>query len=177
MKRGLALAVVVSVFLTSAGCARLGTLAELIQPPRFEEASDRPRELRLLAPSTTMPAGGAVVRVWTRVSNPNRFGFTLDSLGATLAIEGVRAATADLPLGLPLEAGQESVIPIELSVSFLDVPTLADALRRAAPNRAFGYAIDGTVGVDAGRLGRRMFGPMAIARGNLQVLGGPAPAP
>ena len=54
-----------------------------------------------------------------------------------------RAAAAAFPLGLPLGAGQQSVVPIELSISFSDLPALADVdparratrIRRIPPRR------------------------------------------
>ena len=74
-------------------------------------------------------------------------------MNATLALQGTRAATGDFPLGLPLGAAQQSVVPLDLTFSFSDVPGLA-----------------GTVGVDAGRLGTPTFGPMLLTRGDLRVL-------
>jgi hypothetical protein len=152
-----------------AGCATLGPLARLIQPPRFEEADDRPAEITLRPPSLDAPVGGAGIRLWTRVSNPNPFGFTLSTLNTTLLLEDSEAATADFPLGLPLDAGQESVIPLDISISFADVPRLADTIRRAARSGAIAYRLDGTVGIDAGGLGQPTFGPMMLMRGELRT--------
>jgi hypothetical protein len=81
-----------------AGCGALAPLAQLIQPPRFEQA-DQPAEIRLLTPSLSHPAGGAGVTLWIRVTNPNPFGFTVSTLDTTLLLEGQRAATGDFPLG------------------------------------------------------------------------------
>src|SRR5688572_21704546 len=86
------------------GCASLEGLRALIQPPRFEQADGRQSEIRLTGPSVGAPTGGATVRLWTRVSNPNGFGLTLGTLRGTLHLEGSRAATVDFPLGLPLQA-------------------------------------------------------------------------
>jgi hypothetical protein len=155
------------VALCSSGCAALAELRAFVQPPRFEEAEDRPAEVRLLPPGRALPIGGAGVRLWTKVSNPNAFGVTLGTLSGTLFLEESRAAAADFPLGLPLAAGAETVIPIDLSVSFADVPGLADALRRAAANEPIAYRLDGTIGVDAGRLGTPVFGPMTLLRGEI----------
>jgi hypothetical protein len=155
--------------LTGAACASLGPLGEVIQPPRFAEARDRANEVRLLSPSLDQPLGGAAVRVWARVSNPNPFGFTLSTLRAELSLEGTRAATGDFPLGLPLGAGGESVIPLDLSISFADLPRLAEAIRRAASGRPLAYDVAGTIGVEAGPLGRPTFGPMPLFRGEVMV--------
>jgi Late embryogenesis abundant protein len=154
----------------TAGCATLGPLAQIVQPPRFRQADNQPAEIRLIAPSLRMPTGGAGVRIWLEVTNPNAFGFTLSTVNATLALQGTRAATGDFPLGLPLPAGQQSVVPLDLSISFADVPGLAGVARQIATGGTIDYQLDGTVGVDAGRLGTPTFGPMPLTRGELRVI-------
>lgn len=151
-------------------CASLQGLRGFVQPPTFRQ-TDRPAEVRLAGPSADRPFGGATVRLWTEVSNPNPFGFTLGTLDGTLFLEGTRAADAAFPLGLPLRAGQKSVIPIELSISFSDLRGLADVVRRAARRDPVEYRLDGTIGVDAGRLGQPVFGPMTLVRGDLRGTG------
>ena len=156
--------------LSTPGCASLGGLSSIIQPPRFEQAEGQPAQLRIVGPSRTMPVGGAAVRIWLKVTNPNAFGFTLSTVNAALALDGSRAADADFPLGLPLSARQESVIPLDLSISFADLPGLAGALRQLAVGRSVPYELEGTVGVDAGRLGTPTFGPMLLTRGEMRVV-------
>ena len=156
--------------IATAGCATLGPLAQIVQPPRFRQADNQPAQIRLIAPSLRNPTGGAGVRVWLEVSNPNAFGFTLSTVNATLALQGTRAATGDFPLGVPLRAGQSSVVPLDLTVSFADVPSLATSLRRLATGGAIDYQLDGTVGVEAGRLGTPTFGPMRLTDGELRVI-------
>jgi hypothetical protein len=151
-------------------CASLGGLSQIVRPPQFEQADGQRAELRILGPSRTMPVGGAGVRIWLKVTNPNPFGFTLSTLDASLSLEGSRAADADFPLGLPLSARQESVIPLDLSFSFADLPGLAGALRRLAVGGSVGYELNGTIGVDAGRLGTPTFGPMLLTRGEMRVV-------
>lgn len=153
----------------TAGCATLEQLRALVQAPRFEEAEGQRAEIRLVGPGAGRPLGGAAVRIWTKVTNPNAFGITLGTLSGTLFLEGNRAATADFPLGLPLTAGEEHVVPIDLTISFSDLPGLANTLRRAAGSEAIPYTLDGTIGVEAGRLGRPVFGPMTLVRGDLRV--------
>ena len=148
-------------------CASLEGLRALVQPPTFRQ-TDQPAEVRLAGPSIDRPFGGATVRIWTEVTNPNPFGFTLGTLDGTLFLEGSRAAAAAFPLGLPLAAQQRSVIPIELSISFNDLPGLADVVRRASRREAVEYRLDGTIGVDAGGLGQPVFGPMTLVRGDLR---------
>lgn len=167
MRRAL---VTVTSALVAYGCAGLTQLSTFVQPPRFAQADGRPAEIRLLGPSGDFPAGGAGIRLWIEVSNPNPFGFTVSTLDTTLSLEGSRAAAGDFPLGLPLTAGQESVVPLDLSVSFADLPGLAGALRQIAVGGRVDYELDGTVGVDAGRLGRPTFGPMQLASGELRVI-------
>jgi hypothetical protein len=158
------------VVVLSAGCAGLTHLAQLVQPPRFEPADGQPAELRLIAPSRTMPTGGAGVRIWLEVTNPNPFGFTLSTLNATLSLEGGRAATGDFPLGLALTARGQSIVPVDLSFSFADIPGLAGVLRQVATGGSVEYELDGTAGVDAGRFGSPTFGPMLLTRGELRVV-------
>jgi late embryogenesis abundant protein len=165
MRKGLAIVLLAC----STGCATLENLRALVQPPKFEEAEGQPAEIRLLGPGTNRPLGGAGVRIWTKVTNPNPFGIRLGTLSGTLLLEGTRAATADFPLGLPLSPGQENVIPIDLTISFSDLPALASTLRRAARNETIPYTLDGTIGVDAGKLGQPVFGPMTLVRGDLRV--------
>jgi Late embryogenesis abundant protein len=154
-----------------AACASLGEIARMVQPPRFAEARDRGDEIRLLPPSRDRPLGGAAVRVWARVTNPNPFGFTLSTLRADLSLEGARAASGEFPLGLPLRAGEEVEVPLDLSLSFADLPRLADAIRGAASGRPLAYSVAGTIGVDAGALGRPTFGPMHLFSGEVNVGG------
>ncbi|HEX2093589.1 MAG TPA: LEA type 2 family protein [Longimicrobiaceae bacterium] len=154
------------LFLLLPGCATLG---QIIQPPRFEVARDRQAELRLLGPSASRPLGGAAVRLWARVQNPNPLGLTLSTLAGGLLLEGRQAARVDFPLGVPLQPGQETVIPIEVGISFADVPELAGVLTRAITGAPINYQLDGTVGVDAGPLGQPTFGPMTLLRGDVRV--------
>jgi hypothetical protein len=163
-RRGRSLVFVLAV-LTSA-CAQLNQLG-LLQPPRFEEAPDRPAEIRLLAPSRELPSGGAGVRLWTRITNPNRFGVRLGTLSGTLFLQDSRAATADFPLGLSLPAAGETVIPLDLNISFADLPGLADTVRRAVSRQAIPYHLDGTIGLDGGPAQGATFGPMTLLRGEI----------
>jgi len=150
------------------GCAALEGLRGLVQAPRFEQAPGREAEIRLMGPAVSQPLGGAGVRLWTRVTNPNAFGLTLGTLRGTLHIEGARAADVDFPLGLPLRAAEETVIPIDLSISFSDLPGLADVVRRAVNRQPLAYHLEGTIGVDAGQLGQPTFGPMTLLRGQMR---------
>ena len=158
------------VLCLGAGCAALGDLGALVRPPRFEQVPGRRAEIRLLPPSLSAPIGGAGVRIWTRVSNPNPFGLTLGTLRGRLHLENARAADVDFPLGLPLRASEETEIPIDLSISFSDLPGLADVIRRAANRDPLGYRLEGTIGVDAGQLGQPTFGPMTLLQGETTVV-------
>jgi hypothetical protein len=161
--------IVVTLLACGAGaCAALGELRALVQPPRFEQAPGQQAEIRILGPSSSSPLGGAGVRLWTRVTNPNPFGLTLGTLRGVLHIEDSRAADVDFPLGLPLRAAEQSVIPIDLSISFSDLPGLANVLRRAANREPLTYHLEGTIGVDAGQLGQPVFGPMTLLRGEFR---------
>jgi hypothetical protein len=150
------------------GCASLDGLRAFVQPPRFEQADNRRSEIRLVGPSRDAPTGGASVRLWTRVSNPNAFGLTLGTLRGTLHLEGSRAATVDFPLGLPLQARGESDVPIDILVSFQDIPGLSQAITRAVSRQPIEYELEGTVSVSAGALGEPVFGPMTLLRGEIR---------
>lgn len=141
------------------GCAELNQLGQIVQPPRFDHVPEQPAEIRLAGSS------GVAVRIWTRVSNPNPFGFTLGTLKGTLFLDSTRAADADFPLGLPLGARGERVIPIDISVRFSDLPALKRVSGRLLSQQPVEYRLDGTVGVDAGRLGQPVFGPMTLVQG------------
>ena len=168
-QQAILLTVAAASLLALPACGALAPLQQLIQPPRFEQAPNRPAEIRVVGPSAATPAGGAGVTLWLQVSNPNPFGFTLSMLDTMLSLEGNRAATGNFPFGLSLGAGQTSVIPIELFVNFADIPRLAPAVRQAARGQAIGFQLDGTVGIDAGRLGQPTFGPMLLMRGELRA--------
>jgi len=152
-------------------CAELNKLGALVQPSRFEQAPGQRAEIRLLGPSSGRPLGGAGVRLWAKVSNPNAFGLTLGTLKGTLYLEDSRAADAEFPLGLALAAQQETVVPIDIAFSFSDLPGLGDAARRATNRQPLAYRLDGTIGVDAGPLGQPVFGPMTLLRGEAAVPG------
>ena len=102
-----------------------------------------------------------------RVTNPNPFSLTLGTLKGTLFLEDSRAADVDFPLGLPLAAGGDTTVPIDLTVSFANLPGLADSIRRAVSRQPLAYRLEGTIGVDAGRLGQPTFGPMTLLRGDV----------
>jgi hypothetical protein len=155
--------------LTAGGCASLGGLAGLVRAPRFQRDDERPAELRLFGRTSTGGLGGAGVRLWARVFNPNRFGLTLSTLRGSLFLEETRSATVDLPLGLPLVAQEEQLVPIDITIDLADLPGLLNVVGRVAAGRSIGYRLDGTIGVDAGTLGTPTFGPMTLLSGDAQV--------
>jgi hypothetical protein len=162
--RPIALTAVSLAFLTS--CA---TLANVIQPPRFSVASGRQAEFRLVGPSLQNPTGGAAIRIWARVENPNPLGLSLAALRGNLFLESTRAANVDFPLGVPLLANQDTVIPLDISIRFSDIPGLADVISRFLTRSTIGYRLDGTLTVDAGVLGQPSFGPQTWLSGALDV--------
>jgi hypothetical protein len=154
-----------ALVVAGAACASLGPLAAIVQPPRFADARDEKPVIRLVPPSAGNAFGGASVRLWTRVTNPNAFGFTLSTLDGTLYLDDARAATSTLPLGLPLAAAAETVIPIDLAISFSELPGLVGVVRSALAHQPITFRLEGIVGVDAGRLGTPRFGPMTLVQG------------
>jgi hypothetical protein len=158
----------VAIVVAASGCAALQQLSAVLQPPRFGGAPGQRPEVRFLSPAVDRPLGGAGIRLWTRVENPNAVGFTLGTLRGTLFLDDANAALADLPLGLPLEARSEAIFPIDLTISFADLPGLADVVRRAARNETVDYRFEGTISVEAGRFGTPTFGPMTVLRGTFR---------
>jgi hypothetical protein len=155
-------AVLAAIVSSTLGCAALQNLQAFIQPPRFAQDQNSRSEIRLNG------VNGAAVRIWTRVENPNSFGITLGALQGTLHLEGSRAATVDFPLGLPLQARGEEIVPIDISVDFRDVPGLGQAITRAIARQPIAFEIEGTVGISAGGLGMQTLGPMTWLRGELR---------
>lgn len=154
------------LLVVTAGCASLDGLRAFIQPPRFEEAG-RQSEIRLTGTSRGIPSG-ATVRLWTTITNPNSFGFTLGTLRGTLNLDGTRAATVDFPLGLPLQPNETTDVPIDIAIDFRDIPALGATVSRAITRQPIAYELEGTIGVSAGRFGEPVFGPMTIVRGELR---------
>lgn len=167
MKRGARVALL-AVVVAVPGCATLAALG--VQAPRFSVAGGQQAQFRFQAPSLQRPLGGLAVRMWARVENPNPVGVRLTEINGGLMLEGTRAADVHFPLGLPLGAAQDTVIPIDVGVSFSDLPGLADVARRAASGQSIRYRLDGTFGVDAGMLGQPTFGPNTLLEGSVNVL-------
>ena len=158
----------VASFLVTA-CSSIPGLDAVVRPPRIAQADDRPAELRFLRPSSQNRIGGATVRLWAEVENPNPFGVLLDRLDGTFFLEDTRAAGVDFPFGLELGARDQTVVPIDLTIDFDDVSALADVVRSAIGDREVGYRLEGTIGVDAGPLGALTFGPTDWLEGELDA--------
>ena len=168
MNRRRALTVLAGGLLTPA-CATLGPLGQLVRPLRIEDAPDRRAELRL-GGGRGAPLGSASLRLWALIGNPNPFGLTLAALAGTLFLEEARAATADFPLGLPLRANGEEIVPLDLTIDFSDILGLRDAASRAIRGESLAYRLDGRVTLDAGSLGTPTFGPSTLLRGEVAPL-------
>ena len=149
------------------GCATLAQLG--IQPPQFSVDNAQQAQLRLVGPSFGNPRGGAAIRLYARVRNPNPIGLTLARLAGGLQLEGRQAAQVDFPLGVPLQGNSEAVVPLDIIVNFNDIPGLADVLLRAVTGQSVRYNLNGTVGVDAGVLGQPTFEPMNLLSGSVRV--------
>ncbi len=149
------------------GCA---IFPGLIQPPNFDLAPERTSELRIVGPAAGRPLGGAQVRIWAHVENPNAIGFTLASLTGHLLLEEDHAAAIDLPLGLPLPAASDTIVPLDVTISFADIPGIAEHLLAAVTGQQVAYALNGTISVDAGAFGQPVFGPSTWLRGELPVV-------
>lgn len=162
------LALLLAIAAAITACAGLG-LSDLLQAPHFSVADGYSSELRLVGPSSASPLGGAGIRIWARVQNPNPFGLSLAALEGSLALEGTRAANVNFPWGVPLLASADTVVPIDMTIRFSDLPGLANLATRLLTRSSVGYSLDGTVTVDAGALGRPKFGPSTLLTGNLAI--------
>lgn len=154
--------------LSLAACATLGL--DRLQPLRFSEVAERPSTVRLLAPDASRPAGGLALRLWTRVENPNPVGLTLSEIDGRFHLEGREGPRATFPLGLPLEAEGDTVVPLDVTVGFEEIPDLAGALRTALARGALDYRLEGSFTLDAGAFGQPRFGPATLLRGELEVI-------
>lgn len=166
LRRGALLLVLLSVL---PGCASLGGLANALSAPTFTVDQSQQPQLRLLGPGSGRPAGGAQLRLYARVSNPNPIALTLASLAGGLELEGRQAADVNFPLGVPLAARGETVVPLDITISFADVPAVAGSLLNAAAGRALQYRLNGTFGVDTGIFGRQSFGPTTLLSGAVRL--------
>jgi hypothetical protein len=150
------------------GCATLAQLG--LQAPQFSVDNTQQAQLRLVGPSFGHPQGGAAIRLFARVRNPNPVGLTLARLAGGLRLEGQSAAQVDFPLGVPLQGNSEALVPLDITVNFNDIPGLANVLLRAATGQSIRYDLQGTIGVDAGVLGQPTFGPMSLLNGSMRVV-------
>ena len=154
------------LLMTMSGCASLSGLG--IVAPRISIDQQQAAELRLLGPSLQRPLGGASLRLYALVENPNPVGITLTRLAGTLQLQGFDAADADFPLGVPLTAAGSAVVPLDIAISFANLPGLADVLSRAVTGGEVDYSLQGTATVDAGMLGQPSFGPMTLLAGSVR---------
>ena len=160
--------VFVSALTVSLGsCA---TLSQIVQPPQFSVAEGRETQLQLVGPSTSRPLGGATLRIWARVRNPNGFGLTLAALRGNVFLEDTRAGDVNFPLGLPLSAAGDTIIPLDVSISFSDLPGLVDVAQRIVTRNMVAYRLDGTLTVDAAPFGQPSFGPSTWISGESRVI-------
>ncbi len=166
MRASIRLGAALALTLVLSGCASLGGLG--IVPPRISIDPQQNAELRLLGPSLQRPLGGASLRLYARVENPNPVGITLTRLAGTLQLQGFDAADADFPLGIPLTATGSAVVPLDIAISFANLPGLADVLSRAVTGGEVDYSLQGTASVDAGMLGQPSFGPMTLLAGSVR---------
>lgn len=150
---------------TLVACATIGS----IQPLRFSSPQSRTSELRLQGPSPQRPIGGAALRLWARVENPNGFGLTLTQLVGDLFVSDAEAIAVDFPLGLPLVARQDTIIPLDISVGFDNLPQLGRIARAVVSGQTLPYRLDGSFAVAAGALGEPRFGPWTLLQGEVRV--------
>jgi hypothetical protein len=161
------LAFITAAALATGSCA---TLSQIVQPPQFSVAEGRDSQIRILGPSLSRPLGGASLRIWTHVRNPNAFGLTLAALQGNIFLENERAGEVNFPLGLPLTAAGDTIIPLDINISFSDLPGLVDVAQRIVSRNRVAYRLDGTLTVDAAPFGQPSFGPSTWIRGESPVI-------
>jgi hypothetical protein len=160
--------VVMAAALVLAACASLASLIG-VEPPVFAIAQGRQSVLSLDPASILTARPSARLRLWTQVRNPNSIGFTLSTLRGTVFLEGSEVARYDLPLGLPLRAAQDTVIPLDITFGLPALSSLGRLGQALLEGRAVQYRLDGTLGVDAGALGQPTFGPRTWLQGSVDV--------
>lgn len=156
-----------------AGCVLLGcaslNLGEVVQAPGITAVDGRGSELRMLLPSTDRPVGGAAIRLWSRIENPNAFSLSVTTLAGDLFLGDGGAVAVEFPLGVPLVANGDTIVPLDVTVGFDDLPVLGRTVVAAALEGALDYRLEATIGVDAGLLGQPTFGPLTALSGTLRV--------
>ncbi len=166
-RSGVALGLATLAAAVALACAALEALG--IQALRFESADERGTELRLLDRSAGRPLGGAALRLWAHVENPNGFGLRLTEVAGDLSIAEAGVLDVEFPLGLPLVAFQDTVIPLDVSIGFDDLPALGRIARAAIGGERLDYRLDGTFAVEAGEYGAPRFGPWTLLEGEIRV--------
>ena len=78
--------------------------------------------------------------------------------------------SAALTLGLPLSAAGDTIIPLDVNISFSDLPGLVDVAQRIVTRNMVAYRLDGTLTVDAAPFGQPSFGPSTWISGESRVI-------
>jgi hypothetical protein len=154
------------------GCATFLSFLP-VEAPRFDVDAERGSVLTLDPVSLLSGRPVATLRIWTRVTNPNDFGLTLSRLQGDLFLEGREMAALNLPLGLPMAAVGDTVIPLDIQFGLPALGSLGALGESLLRRSAVGYRVDGVVGVDAGRLGEPTFGPRTWLEGDVEVRSSP----
>ena len=154
--------------LAAADCAGVANLLG-ISAPNFSVAEGRSSMLRLGSRSLQHPRGSATARIWAEVASPNSFGLTLTTLDGTLALEGEDLVDVELPLGLPLEAASDTVIPLDLTFGFDGFSALGSVATSLFTRDELRYELRETLAVDADPLGEPSFGLRTWLRGRVEV--------
>lgn len=155
------------------GCASLG-LESGVRAPEVSSAEGRDPTLRIRLPGAGSPGGGAAVRLWVRVENPNAFSLTLSRLAGDLFLGDAEGVGVEFPLGVPLVARGDTVVPLDVTLDLDALPGLAETAFAALGSGELPYRLDATIGVDAGLLGQPTFGPTTLLRGSLRIVRAPA---
>jgi len=142
-------------------------------------------EIPLLEAAGRVPAVASVTAAVDvpPFANSSMDGFALRAADAPgeLPLTGeVAAGAATLPTvapgsvvrimtGAPIPPGADTVIPLDVSIGFDDLPSLARIARAAIGGDRLDYRLDGTFAVEAGGYGRPRFGPWTLLEGEIRV--------
>ena len=122
------------------------------------------RFARLDLPGPGSPAL-AVLNLNLRVQNPNALGLRMANIGGQLFLDGAAVGQVDLPdVDLPARGEARQLAVVSVPISFAN---LGEFVKVARGDRV-ALRVDGSFTVNAGFLGRPVFGPFTLFQGLIQ---------
>ena len=90
-------------------------------------------------------------------------------LACSFVVDADGGVGVDFPLGVPLVANGDTIVPLDVTLGFDALPLLGRTLIAAALEGTLPYRLDATIGVDAGMLGAPVFGSLTLLSGSLTI--------